>query len=281
MNNPQRSSVLCPKCRRLISADERKCPHCNHLRPGARWKQGPLGQILYGQGQLIQWLIYLNVGLYLISLFIHPRGLGVTPSPLTFLAPDSNSLLLLGASGTIPIDQLGRWWSLLAANYLHGGLLHLFFNMMAVGQIAPLILRFYGQHRAIIIYTWGGITGFYISYIAGVPFTIGASAALCALLGAAIYYGKSRGGIHGQAVYRQIGGWAVAILVFGLIVPGINNWGHGGGFAAGIALGRGLGYSENRAEKPMCRFLARTSIFLTLVVLAWAVGLIFYYRFIG
>ena len=202
-------------------------------------------------------------------------------NPLTFLSPDNQSLLLLGASGTLPIDQLGRWWSLLSANYLHGGLMHLFFNMMAVGQIAPLILRFYGQNRAIIIYTWGGIIGFYISYLAGVPFTIGASAALCALLGAAIYYGKSRGGIYGQAVYRQIGGWAIAILAFGLIVPGINNWGHGGGFVAGAGLGWALGYIENRTEKPFYGFLAIGSILLTGIVLAWAVGSSVYYRFMG
>ena len=281
MNEPHRSAVLCPKCRRLVSVDERKCPHCGHSRPGARWKQSPLGQILFGQGQLISWLIYLNAGLYLISLLFNPRGMGVNMNPLTFLSPDNQSLLLLGASGTLPIDQLGRWWTLLSANYLHGGLMHLFFNMMAVGQIAPLILRFYGQNRTIIIYTWGGIIGFYISYLAGVPFTIGASAALCALLGAAIYYGKSRGGIYGQAVYRQIGGWAIAILAFGLIVPGINNWGHGGGFVAGAGLGWALGYIENRTEKPFYGFLATGSILLTGVVLAWAVGSSFYYRFLG
>ena len=38
--------------------------------------------------------------------------------------------------------------------------------------------------------------------------------------------------------------WAVLIFAFGFFVKGINNWGHGGGFAAGVLLGLLLGYEE-------------------------------------
>jgi rhomboid protease GluP len=100
-----------------------------------------------------------------------------------------------------------------------------------------LVIREYGTHRMIVIYTLSGVGGFLVSYLAGVGFTIGASAAVCGLIGAALYYGKSRGGIYGQAVYRQVGGWALGIVLFGLLVPGINNWAHGGGMAAGILMG--------------------------------------------
>jgi len=43
-------------------------------------------------------------------------------------------------------------------------------------------------------------------------------------------------------------GWIVGLILFGLMLPGINNWAHGGGIAAGIAAGFALGYGERRGE---------------------------------
>ena len=103
---------------------------------------------------------------------------------------------------------------------MHGGILHIFFNMTALVQIGPLVLQEYGLNRMIILYTLGSVCGFLISFLAGVPFTIGASASLCALIGALLYYGKSRSGIYGQNLYRQVLGWVIGLGLFGLIVPG-------------------------------------------------------------
>ena len=63
-----------------------------------------------------------------------------------------------------------------------------------------------------------------------------------------LYYGKHRGGTYGSAVFSQIGGWALGLALFGFIVPGINNWGHGGGMAAGFLLAMLLGYRERTRE---------------------------------
>ena len=112
---------------------------------------------------------------------------------------------------------------------------------------------------------------FYIfSYMAGIPFTIGASAAICALIGSLLYYGKSRGGTYGAMVYREVGGWVVSLFLFGFIVPGINNWAHGGGVISGILLGKLLGYAEKRRETPFHRLLAMACGVTTIVCLAWA-----------
>ena len=117
------------------------------------------------------------------------------------------------------------------------------------------------------------------SYLAGVHFTIGASAAVCALVGAAIYYGKSRGGTYGRQVFQQVGGWALSIFVFGLLVPGINNWAHGGGMATGILCGLLLGYQENRREMLNHRLLGGACVLGTILVLFWAVVTAVFYRF--
>jgi rhomboid protease GluP len=149
--------------------------------------------------------------------------------------------------------------------------------MTALVQIGPLVLQEYGLNRMIIMYALGSVCGFLISFLAGVPFTIGASASLCALIGALLYYGKSRSGIYGQNLYRQVLGWVIGLGLFGLIVPGINNWAHGGGLASGIVFGFLLGYAEKRPETVFHRQLALACITATAAVLLWALGSTVYY----
>ncbi|HSO20132.1 MAG TPA: rhomboid family intramembrane serine protease [Desulfosarcina sp.] len=270
-NASPRRPLLCPGCRKLVSADESRCPHCGLRAPGARWRHIGGLRIFGSADRLIHAIIAVNAVMYLLSLALSSHGPGLTANPLTFLAPDTRGLLLLGATGAIPIDQLHRWWTPVSASYLHGGVLHILFNMMALRQIAPLVIREYGTYRMLIVYTLSGILGFTASYMAGVGLTIGASAAVCGLIGAALYFGKSRGGVYGQAVYRQVGGWAVGIVLFGLIVPGINNWAHGGGMGAGALLGLAMGYEDRVKENGVHRNLGGLCRLLTMAVLGWAV----------
>ena len=272
MATQPRRSILCPNCGKLISVDEPRCPYCAIQRPGSSLKNNPLMHLFRDPQQLVRGIIVVNVALFVVSLVLKPSLASVSMNPLTFLAPDGSSLLVLGATGTLPIDQFGRWWSLLSANYLHGGVLHIFFNMMALRQLAPFVTREFGTSRMFVIYTVGGVFGFWVSYLAGVRITIGASAAVCSLIGAALYYGKSRGDSYGQAIYRQVGGWALALFVFGLLVPGINNWGHGGGILAGILLGFTLGYQDKFRERLVHKSAAVICLIITVAILAWAVG---------
>ena len=298
MANQQRRSILCPNCGKLISVDEPHCPYCGLKHPGSRLRSNVWTRGFKDPALLIRSIIYINVGMYVLSLILKPAGTGLSMNPLTFLAPDSSSILLLGATGTVPIDNfysvlrsigampialdyLPRWWTLLSANYLHGGILHIFFNMVALRQLAPFIIREYGTYRMVTIYTAGGIIGFIVSYLAGVMFTIGASAAVCSLIGATLYYGLRRGGAYGQAVYRQVGGWALGLFLFGFMVPGINNWGHGGGMLGGILLGFVLGYHEKARERFSHKAIAGICAVLTVAVLGWAVTTGLYYRILG
>jgi rhomboid protease GluP len=91
------------------------------------------------------------------------------------------------------------------------------------------------------------------------------------LIGAILYYGKSRGGFYGEAIYRQAMGWILGLVIFGLLVPGINNWAHGGGVLAGILLAFLMGYQDRRREAFFLKFLAGTCMLLTIAVLLWAV----------
>jgi rhomboid protease GluP len=281
MTHNQRRSILCPNCKKLISADEPRCPHCGIARPGSRLKNNPFTRLFLSTDQIIKAIVFVNVGMYIISLLLGPWSSGFTLNPFSLLSPSNRSLLILGATGAVPIDRLHRWWTLISANYLHAGLLHILFNMIALRQIAPLVIREFGPHRMVILYFLTGIIGFLVSYLAGVELTIGASAAVCGLIGASLYYGKSRGGIYGQAIYRQIGAWALGIFIFGLLVPSINNWGHGGGMVAGAMLGFVLGYEEKRRERLFHRILAWLCVVATLLILLWAIGSGIYFRFLA
>ncbi len=266
--NTPSGAQLCPGCRKLINRSVDPCPYCGLKNPGSRWKNTFLSGATSNADRLVTTLITANVVMFILSIAIDPQLTGF--NPFQFLAPSNQSLLVLGSTGTLPLFQLQRWWSLVAAGFLHGGLLHLVFNMLALRQIAPLMILEFGTNRTIILYILGSVGGFLISSLAGVSFTIGASAAICSLIGALLYYGRSRGGVYGRNIFSQIGGWAVGIALFGFLVPGINNWGHGGGMAVGALLAYLLGYREKKRETYSHRVMAIGCIVGTGLILAWS-----------
>lgn len=259
-------AMLCPRCRRLIGSNESACSWCGTKKTAFWWRIFNLSGGASSGDWLVTSIIIINVAFYIISLLISSRA-GISVNPLSLLSPDRTSLLVLGATGTIPIEVYGRGWTLVSANYLHGGIFHILFNMMALRQISPGVIQEFGIGRMFVIYTLGGIFGYYVSFLAGIPFTIGASAAVCSLIGALLYFGYSRGGSYGSVVFKEVVGWLVSLAIFGVLMPGINNWGHGGGVAGGIIFGILLGYEERRPEKQWHRFLALLCALATVAVL--------------
>ena len=185
------------------------------------------------------------IGMYVVTLVVGggPRFGGF----LNFLSPSNTSLFIFGASGIIPVFQLGRWWTVLTAGWLHGGILHILMNMMSLRNIAPAVAEFYGPSRMAIIYVFSGITGFTVSsvcgrylaipFLRGAGFTVGASASIMGLIGALIYYGRRTGS---SAVGDQAKQWTLYMIIFGFIFPGIDNWAHLGGLAGGYLIARFL-----------------------------------------
>lgn len=259
-------SISCPRCSRIFDSSQSSCPWCGAPRPGL-WSRLTDWSGLDPNGEgLVKIIITANVIFYVLSLVLsRHRGFGM--NPLSFLSPDQRSLLLLGATGSVPVLELGRYWTLISASYLHGGLLHIIFNMMALRQIGPWVSAEFGPSRMFAIYTLSGVCGYLVSCIAGVAFTIGASASVCGLIGALYYFGKSRGGNYGAAVSREVSGWLISLVIFGLMMPGINNWGHGGGIVGGALLAKLLGYRERRRENTGHRLLALVCVLGTVIIL--------------
>jgi rhomboid protease GluP len=216
-------------------------------------------------------MIYLNIIMFVISLVYSGKNINLTLNPLYLLTPSTDVLTFLGASGRLPIIRFNEWGSLITANWLHGGLLHILFNMLALRTVAPLVMQEFGIFRMFSIYTLTAIAGFLLSYLGNVMLTIGASAGLCGLIGASLYFGKSRGGPWGHLVYRQTSGWVASLVLIGFLMPGINNWCHAGGLLSGIFLAWIMGYNDKRKENLVDISLGIFLAALTLWLLAKSV----------
>src|SRR6478736_5443840 len=214
-------STVCPGCGALVGVNDETCYNCGRRNP-ALWGFSPLLRRLGRDLGFTNIVTVVCVGLYLATLAASQDLMG-GGGALSILSPDNLALFTFGASGNVPVFRFGRWWTVLSASWLHGGLLHILFNMMWVRQLAPAVAELYGPGRMIIIYTVAGAVGFLLSSIAGAylyflpflqgaQFTVGASAAIFGLLGALVYYGRRTGSnvVHSQAVY-----YAVTLFVFG------------------------------------------------------------------
>ena len=241
-------SVVCASCGSLVGVNDDRCYTCGRRNPGL-WGFGPILRRFGNDLGFVPLVVYGCSGIYAATLLVsllHGEGL-FSGSLFSALGPGIDTLYLFGASGAWPVFVAGRWWTVLSAGWLHGGALHILFNMMWVRQIGPAVADIYGGARMIIIYTVGGIAGFLLSSFAGayIPlpllhgaqFTIGASAPIFALLGALVHYGR-RGG--SSMVRSEALGYALTLFVFGLVMPGVDNYAHAGGFAGGYLAGMWL-----------------------------------------
>jgi len=274
----ERTSILCPNCRKLISLDEPVCPYCGLVRPGLHNTAGKLRNVIFMFGP-VQTILYVNIAFFILSLVLDPHGIFASGSPFSFLSPSDQSLILLGATGTVPVFAFHHFWSLLTASFLHGGILHIVFNMMALYQLGPFVLREFGAHRFFNIYILTGVAGFALSVLAGVRLTIGASASICGLIGAILYYGKSRGGSYGEMIYKQALGWVFGLIIFGFLFSGINNWAHGGGLLSGLLLAFLMNYNDQKTESAWHKILAYACILITTAALIGAAVYAIYLRF--
>jgi rhomboid protease GluP len=209
------------------------------------------------------------IAVYVLCLLRDPAGALRPQGIFGILSPSNAALFDLGATGALPV-QHGRWWTLITAIYLHGGLLHLIFNIMWIRQLGPAVEELFGRARLVIIFTVAGIVGFVVSNALGIPFTVGASGSIFGLLGAMVAFGRRRGGTYGQLVLRQYGQWALVLFVLGFFMSGVNNWAHGGGFVGGLAAGFLLSFESARRESGLDRLLAAGCIVMTVLGFALA-----------
>jgi rhomboid protease GluP len=251
-------SMICPECGKLIGVGEQRCPFCGAWRPGL-YGWTPVIQRLFGRGlDLIRLITLTCVVLYVVSLVLQPEAILQMNGLFSSLSPGSRALFQLGATGNAVWNE-GWWWTVITAIYLHGGILHIFFNLMSIRNIGPGVVDVYGPARAFVIFTVAGAVGFVVSNLVpplvGLPaaeLTIGASGSIFGLLAALLVYGHKRGG---HVMTTQLWQWTIMMFLMGFFLSSINNWAHAGGFAGGWVTAQAMGFSERR-ESRMVQWLA-------------------------
>jgi rhomboid protease GluP len=224
---------------------------------------GPLRQI-FRSWSFTNAVTLACVVLYVATLVFDPAAALRPRGIFDVFAPSNRALWAFGAAGAIPW-QAGHWWTILTAIYLHGGLLHIIFNVLWIRQLGPEVEGYYGPARLVVIFTVSGVAGFVLSNAFDVSFTVGASGSIFGLLGALVAYGRRRGGTFGRLHLQQYGQWALVLFIAGFFMAGVNNLAHAGGFVGGFVSGLVLSLAERRAETTVDWLLASAAIVLTVV----------------
>ncbi|RDI75086.1 putative membrane protein rhomboid-like [Gaiella occulta] len=178
-------------------------------------------------------LVGINVLVYLITV---AQGFGIdNPGGKLF-----SDWVLVG----VLVDQ-GDWWRLVTAMFLHAGILHLAFNMLALYWLGSIVERALGTPRYLLLYFVSGIAGSAGALVFSSPLalTVGASGAIFGVMGALLILEyRATGSLAGQAMMLIVLNLAITFAV-----PGISKGGHLGGLLGGILAT--LAFEEGRRRR--------------------------------
>jgi rhomboid protease GluP len=264
--NNQPRPQICPACGALVGISATRCHECG---TNLRFSLAALSKKFSGifgehEAPVTTTLLIANIIM-----------LGVSWMALAATGGGGGLSILWGLSGvaqyrlgmSIPLPYLivgHEWWRVVTAMFLHGGLLHIGFNMMALMQFGPAIEELYGSARYLFIYVFTGAIGFLVSAGFG-NFSLGASGALLGLVGVMLAVTTKRGGAYMRDLRSRLISSVVILFVLGFShLMAMDNYAHGAGLAAGFVLGKILA-----DRQPMNSGERRTAY-----ALGWLAGLV-------
>jgi rhomboid protease GluP len=191
---------------------------------------------------------------------------GVSPA-----RPAIQQLLNWGANWG-PLSLGVQPWRILTSNYVHGGIIHIFFNMWCLWNLGALAERVFDRWTYLLVYTATGLAGSIVSlWWRPASVGVGASGAIFGVAGAliaALYLGKLP--IPKDAMrstLRSLVLFAGYNLLFGL-APGIDNSAHLGGLLSGLMLGAIL--AKHMTEPREIRERWRFGVFVATALVLFA-----------
>jgi len=246
--HPQRETgVSCSNCGRPICHECMipapvgfRCPECVKEQGGrssrakvvtrgqirSRW--GAAGGAMSGGAPVTKILIGINVALFVAELLFGAVGI---------MGGGSTSVLVdMGALVPAYVAVKHEYWRLFTAMWLHGGLLHVAFNMYALYIGGSYLEMIAGKGKYLAIYLVAGVAGNVAVYVLAAPIsvTIGASTAIFGIFGALFTYSlHNRDSAVGRAL-QSMGTVILINLVITFVIPGISWQGHVGGLLGGV-----------------------------------------------
>jgi len=268
---------LCPACSSLVGITATRCHECGTsltFSLAAITKKLPVVSNLESPVSTV--LLGLNFFLFAIQLMFTIQA-GSAGGMNILWRLDGISSYRLGACYGESVFLDHQWWRLITAMFLHGGLIHIGFNMMTLMQFGPAVEELYGSPRFLFLYTITGAVGFFFSALRG-HFSLGASGALLGIIGAVLAVTTKRGGAYMRDLRTRLISSLVFLFALGIFGGiGIDNWAHGGGLAAGFLLGELFMDRQpmNNAEKQRAQILGW---FAGLAILASFVLMLLHFR---
>ncbi len=158
----------------------------------------------------------------------------------------SNMLNDLELGASVPSLTTGpQPWRAITYAFLHGGVMHLVMNLMTLVQIAPLIEGYFGSGRFLLAWAVTGAAGVLLPPLVmpgQVGVTLGASGAICGLIGMAWIGAVRTPSANAREVRRTMERWMLFTTLFGVALEfgagvRVAHGAHFGGALAGVALG--------------------------------------------
>lgn len=164
-----------------------------------------------------------------------------------------------------PSIRAGQYYRLISGMFMHGSLFHIIFNCYALYVLGTQLESFMGKIKYIIIYFFSGLMGALFSIIFnGNVASIGASGAIFGLMGSLLYFGYHYRVYLGNVIKSQILPLILANLLFGLLMPGIDNAAHIGGLIGGALVTVAVGVKDKSTK-----FEQINGIITTLILIAF------------
>lgn len=175
-------------------------------------------------------LILINVTIYLLSLV------------------DYNGIINTFANYYVNV-QNGEYYRLFTSMFVHANIIHLISNMYALYAVGPIIEKYYGKGKYLLIYIGSGIIGSLFSVVLTNYASIGASGAIFGLFGALLYFGYKYRATLDAFLKSSIIPTLILNLLLGFMIPGIDISAHIGGLIGGILLSYQVGVINKEKTK--------------------------------
>lgn len=146
--------------------------------------------------------------------------------------------------------QNGEFYRLFTCMFVHADILHILFNMIALYSIGPVVERYYGKSKFLLIYLVSGLLGSIFSgvFMTADSISIGASGAIFGLLGSicyfTYYYRATLQGILRGSIMPVI----IINLVIGFLSSSIDLSAHIGGLIGGILISMAIGIGDKHRK---------------------------------
>lgn len=210
---------------------------------------------------MMYFFLVLNILVFLVTLW----RFGTTEN--------TYALLLMGAKFSPLIIAEQQWWRLLSAAFIHIGIQHLIMNGITLYFLGQELERIMGHWRFTMVYLIAAIGGNVFSFAFSPSVSAGASTALFGMFASIIVLSKMYPRVH--ALQQRASTYTVLIIlnvVNGLLMPGIDNWGHFGGaiYGAIATLIVGLAIKSETSKKE--RLLALViGVILTVLLIMYGI----------